>query len=329
MATEARVQRRPLKGVVLVMGALGGAAMLLQRAANSVFVGGSAPTEFLMAARRGADVAEASTILHSGARNPITNYKMHPAWAAKSKSVELWGPTGKEATAGYFWKKMPKMVDANGWRPVMSHQKQNVRKQYSFGKTIPRPYNPFMVDEFKGFASKNNETIASFKAKMPSVQNLKDQYFILFVRSVKVNMWYPINIVSGTEAAKGLQGVKENAVAKAVGIDRLLDNQVIRTLGSSIYKQKDEVIKQARSFHKALKGTDDYMWGYKEIMNNTKFNEKPTELYEMNGILIIPPEEELRNILDTVADASKTTSEAVAKVGDGIKGFLGGLGGGR
>jgi len=48
----------------------------------------------------------------------------------------------------------------------------------------------------------NNQEIARRRVSFPSLSNMKDQYFILWVRSSKIRFWHPLNIVSGSEAAK-------------------------------------------------------------------------------------------------------------------------------
>merc|ERR1719190_341727 len=90
------------------------------------------------------------------------------------------------------------------------------------------------------------------KQQWPSVQNMKDQYFILWVRSSKVKKWFPINIISGAEAAKNLKGVAKNDIAKAVGVDKLADYQVVRAIGLNLYKQIDDAKQQAIKMHKTL-----------------------------------------------------------------------------
>merc|ERR1712039_1049136 len=163
------------------------------------------------------------------------------------------------------------------------------------------------------------------KQQMPTVSNMKDVYYILWVRSPRVKQWYAINIVSGTEASKSLKEFTDNDVAKAVGANKLADYQIVRALGMNIYGQKEEVTKQAIQMHPGLKYAKELQFGYKEIVNNTAFNNKPVDIMNSNNISLIPPEEELKNILDQAGDAFNSTSTAVTKVGDNIKGFLGSM----
>eukprot|EP00930_Biecheleria_cincta_P048843 TRINITY_DN340_c0_g1_i1.p1 TRINITY_DN340_c0_g1~~TRINITY_DN340_c0_g1_i1.p1 ORF type:complete len:268 (-),score=47.79 TRINITY_DN340_c0_g1_i1:81-839(-) len=161
------------------------------------------------------------------------------------------------------------------------------------------------------------------KMQSPSLNNVKDQYFILYARSPKIKHWYAINIVSGSEAAKNLKGATNNDLAKAVGVDKLAQGQVVKALGMSMYKQNDEVMKNAREMHPPLNYASKLQYGYKEILNNTEFNKNPVPFLQLTNISLIPPEEELRNILDDAGDKLSEAGTNLAKVGDNVKGFLG------
>lgn len=162
--------------------------------------------------------------------------------------------------------------------------------------------------------------------KFPALQNMKDQYFILWVRSKRIKSWFPLNIISGTEAAKTLKSVKENAVAKAIGGDKLADFQIVKALGMSVYKQADEVKKQALQMHPKLNYARELQYGFKEIMNNTEFNDNPQPFMKIANISVIPPEEELRNILDDAGDYAREAGDKLSTVGDNVKGFFSGFG---
>merc|ERR1719265_1799996 len=135
------------------------------------------------------------------------------------------------------------------------------------------------------------------KVQMPSLNNMKDQYFVLFVRSIKVRSWYPLNIISGADAIKTLKGLKDNAFAKALGGDRLADYQMKRAIGMNIYGNEDNVKKEALKMHTNLKYASALEYGFKEITNNTEFNENCRPWMLPNNVTNVPPEEELRNLL--------------------------------
>lgn len=169
----------------------------------------------------------------------------------------------------------------------------------------------------------NVQEIERRRMQSPQVNNMKDQYFIIWIRSMKVKQWFPINIISGSEAAKTLKNVKDSSIAKAIGGDRLADYQIVRAIGMQLYKDNEDVKKQALTMHPVLKYAKEFQYGYKEIQNNTKFNDNPSDDMMLVNISIIPPEEELRNLLDDAGDAVEKAGSAVSKVGDNIKGFFG------
>lgn len=175
--------------------------------------------------------------------------------------------------------------------------------------------------------SPNHREIAMRRQKTPSLSNMKDQYFILWARSPRVKQWYPINIVSGSEAAKNLNSAKDNNIAKAVGADKLLEGQLVKAIGMNLYNQKDEVKKQAIQMHPQLKHAAEIQYGYKEIWNNTNFNDDPGPFLLLKNISLIPPEEELRNLLDDAGDVITNASSAISQAGDNIKGFFSGASG--
>eukprot|EP00440_Ansanella_granifera_P003120 gb/GFBE01003401.1/.p1 GENE.gb/GFBE01003401.1/~~gb/GFBE01003401.1/.p1 ORF type:complete len:256 (+),score=79.64 gb/GFBE01003401.1/:1-768(+) len=172
----------------------------------------------------------------------------------------------------------------------------------------------------------NHQEIAARKMSFPSLSNVKDQYFIIYSRSPKIKQWYPINIISGSEAAKAMKSATDNDIAKTLGADKLADYQIVKAIGMQLYKQKDEVKKNAVGMHAPLKYTSELQYGYKEITDNEKFNENPGPFMSLKNINLIPPEEELKNILDSAGEAVGTAGESVSKVSDNIKGFFGQLG---
>ncbi|CAK0865226.1 unnamed protein product [Prorocentrum cordatum] len=171
----------------------------------------------------------------------------------------------------------------------------------------------------------NFRAIQARKVKLPSVSNMKDQYYIIWVRSAKVKQWKPINIISGAEMLKNMKKMGENDVAKAIGVGGIADYQLVRSIGLQLYQQKDEVRKNAISMHKMLKYAKELQFGFKEIANNTEFNAQPFKFMSPKNVSLIPPEEELRNILDDAGDAVKDASTEISKVGDNIKGFFGNM----
>jgi len=172
----------------------------------------------------------------------------------------------------------------------------------------------------------NFAAIQARKMKKPSVTNMKDQYYIIWVRSKKVKQWKAINIISGAEMMKNMKKMGENEMAKAVGVGQLANWQLVRSIGLQLYQQKDEVNKNAVEMHPMLKSANGSLeYGYKEILDNVDFNKSPYDYLKNVNISLIPPEDELRNILDDAGDAVKDAGTSISKVGDSVKGFFGGL----
>lgn len=175
-------------------------------------------------------------------------------------------------------------------------------------------------NRFKG----NQRARKAFNTPPPQVQNLKDQYIVLFIRSSKIKRWCPLNIISGSDAIKNLKSFTDNDFAKALGGDKLADWQMARAIGMTLYKQQDEVKKQAKKMHPELNYAKEFEFGFKEIMDNAKFNKNPSDLMINANVTVLPPEEELRNLLDDAGDAVANAGDTFTKASDNLKGFLGG-----
>lgn len=156
----------------------------------------------------------------------------------------------------------------------------------------------------------------------PQLNNLRDMYYILFCRSKKVKQWKPINIISGSEAAKTFKNIGENEVVKALGGDKLAKFNIVKAIGMQLYQKKDEVNEQACKMHPMLKYTAEIEYGYKEIRDNNEFNDEPYKFLQNENVSLVPPEAELRNLIDDAVEAGSGAGENIAKVGDNIKGFF-------
>mmetsp|Transcript_51585 Transcript_51585/g.122741 ORF Transcript_51585/g.122741 Transcript_51585/m.122741 type:complete len:249 (+) Transcript_51585:54-800(+) len=154
---------------------------------------------------------------------------------------------------------------------------------------------------------------------------LKDQYYIVYVRSKKIKQWLPFNLVNTADIVKGLKEfAANNEFVKALGGERFAEGQATRALGMQVYKEKDDLLKRVREMHagKIRAAGDEVEWGYKEISDNAKFNEDPTDFFLLQNITTIPPEKELRNVLDDVGDAAAGAGSALSDVSDKVKGMF-------
>lgn len=180
----------------------------------------------------------------------------------------------------------------------------------------------------KAGGTMSGAALQNWRMKPPSVPNTKDRYFLLWARSATVREWKPFNLVSGNQLGKTLESVKENSVAQAVGVSGLAAGQIVKQLGMNIYKNLADVRKQCLEMHPDLGLTKkDLEFGFKEIPDNEQFNKEPFQAMRFrNNITSIPPESELRNLLDDASDAISSTPGLVTQASDNVKNFFSGLG---
>lgn len=95
------------------------------------------------------------------------------------------------------------------------------------------------------------------KLQIPEVDKENPQ-FVIFVRSSKVKMWYPLNIVSGGPLAKGLIAGLENDFLKG-----LANGALLNSLQEVVYKDVDAVEKAARDTIKPLAAAKELTYGFK------------------------------------------------------------------
>jgi len=159
------------------------------------------------------------------------------------------------------------------------------------------------------------------QAQLPTVPNLKGQYFVIQIRSKTTKVWYPLNVIDGKDAAQFLKNVEESDIAKAVGADKLAKSQEVKAIGGSLYSQKAEIFDQAKKMYSALKYTkdEDFQFGYKEVADNEKFNDDPMMDMSARGVSVIPPEEDLRDIRDDIGDAASAAQTGISKISDNVK----------
>mmetsp|Transcript_27280 Transcript_27280/g.50047 ORF Transcript_27280/g.50047 Transcript_27280/m.50047 type:complete len:248 (-) Transcript_27280:50-793(-) len=158
----------------------------------------------------------------------------------------------------------------------------------------------------------------------PSLQNTKDQYFIMYARSAKVKQWMAFNIISGAEIIKNLKEfTKNNEFIDALGGGRFADWQAQRAIGMQVYKEQDQILESVRNMHAPIRVAKEVEWGYKEIDDNEAFNKDPTKYLGLKNVTKIPPEKELRNVLDDAGDAVSSAASSISSVPDKVKGLFG------
>eukprot|EP00441_Pelagodinium_beii_P017283 CAMPEP_0197661860 /NCGR_PEP_ID=MMETSP1338-20131121/51713_1 /TAXON_ID=43686 ORGANISM="Pelagodinium beii, Strain RCC1491" /NCGR_SAMPLE_ID=MMETSP1338 /ASSEMBLY_ACC=CAM_ASM_000754 /LENGTH=237 /DNA_ID=CAMNT_0043239501 /DNA_START=111 /DNA_END=824 /DNA_ORIENTATION=+ len=172
----------------------------------------------------------------------------------------------------------------------------------------------------------NPQLKAARKMRPPQLENMDEEYWLIYIRSKKLKAWKPINVVSGAETAKQLKKTMDNDLARAVGADGFAEEQMVNGLAKQIYKGKDEMIKSASEMHTDLRWAKEFEFGYKKVLDNVKFNKDPYEEFKIVNVTAFKSEEEVRNVFDEASDAATKTQETVSNVGASLKGFLGNVG---
>lgn len=136
------------------------------------------------------------------------------------------------------------------------------------------------------------------KMEVPEVDTENPQ-FVIFVRSAKVKMWYPLNMVSGGPLAKGLLKGMDNDFLKGMASGALLTS-----LRDAIYKDIDATENAARKEIKPLAGAKKLVFGYK-ILDPSD----PEGSIMPKGVKEIPAEE----------DNTGTSFDGVQAIADNLK----------
>uniref|UniRef100_A0A7S0QY08 Uncharacterized protein n=1 Tax=Pyramimonas obovata TaxID=1411642 RepID=A0A7S0QY08_9CHLO len=122
--------------------------------------------------------------------------------------------------------------------------------------------------------------------------------FMIYVRSKAVPQWYPVSVVTGGSAAKGLIKMAEGNFAAQFGSDALT-----RNVGSVIYKDEQQIRSLVIRQYPLLKKAKALEWGYK-VLDATLDPKK--QLMSFAGVVKIPEESELKAPVEKAADKVKS-----------------------
>ena len=136
------------------------------------------------------------------------------------------------------------------------------------------------------------------KMEVPEVDTENPQ-FVIFVRSAKVKMWYPLNMVSGGPLAKGLLKGMDNDFLKGMASGAL-----VTSLRDAIYKDIEATENAARKEIKPLAGAKKLVFGYKVLDPSD-----PEGSIMPKGVKEIPAE----------ADNTGTSFDGVQAIADNLK----------
>lgn len=131
--------------------------------------------------------------------------------------------------------------------------------------------------------------------------------FMIYVRSKAVPQWYPVSVVTGGSAAKGLIKMAEGNIGSQFGSDALT-----RNVGSVIYKDEAQIRSLVIRQYPLLKKAKQLEWGYKILDPEV---DAKKQLMSFSNVIKIPEQSELK--------------APVEKAADKVKSFFGGLGGSK
>lgn len=139
---------------------------------------------------------------------------------------------------------------------------------------------------------------------LPKLEDDGNPKFIIFIRMADVDLWYPLNIVTGGTTAKIMVAAKDNFLGKYIYKDTLA-----RNLAAVIYKDEKELQKLAKKQFRVLRSTTDFRYGYK-LVEGTNLR----AALSTTNIIELPRQEELKTVLDKVKDFFGGAKESFGKL---------------
>lgn len=141
---------------------------------------------------------------------------------------------------------------------------------------------------------------------LPKIEEDGNPRFVIFIRMANVYLWYPISIVAGGTTAKIMVAAKDNFLGKYIYKDTLA-----RNLAAVIYKDEKEVQKTALRQHRILRSATEFRYGYKLVEGTNVRAALAT-----NDVIELPPESELKTVVDKVKDFFGEAKESFGKLTD-------------
>ncbi|CAK9875717.1 unnamed protein product [Sphagnum jensenii] len=139
---------------------------------------------------------------------------------------------------------------------------------------------------------------------MPSLPKVDDDgnpKFVLFIRTKNVPRWYPLSIVTGGTTAKVMVAAMGNEWGK-----KFYQGTLTRNIAGVIYKDERAVKQAALKQYPVLKAATGFEYGYK-IMDT----KNPKAALFGSDVIQVPPQEELKSVVDKVKDFFGNTVEGV------------------
>ncbi|KAL4193607.1 hypothetical protein AMTRI_Chr06g177570 [Amborella trichopoda] len=127
---------------------------------------------------------------------------------------------------------------------------------------------------------------------LPKLEDDGNPKFVIFIRTAKVYLWYPLSVVTGGTTAKIMVAAKDNFLGKYIYKDTLA-----RNLAAVIYRDEKEVQKTAFKRYRVLRSASEFRYGYKLVENGNLRAALAT-----SDVIELPTQEELKTVLDKVKD---------------------------
>ncbi|KAJ0976963.1 hypothetical protein J5N97_012437 [Dioscorea zingiberensis] len=143
---------------------------------------------------------------------------------------------------------------------------------------------------------------------LPKIEDDGNPKFVIFIRSSNVYLWYPLSLITGGTTAKIMVAAKDNFLGKYIYKDT-----IARNLAAVIYKDEKEIQKTAFKQFRVLRSATSFRYGYKLVENgNVKAALSTSDVIEL------PPQEELKTVVDKVKDffgeAASGVKESFGKI---------------
>ncbi|XP_078440832.1 multidrug resistance protein [Wolffia australiana] len=167
---------------------------------------------------------------------------------------------------------------------------------------------PAVVIEAKGKKAMQRQFQRQAPPPLPKIEDDGNPRFVIFIRTDKVYLWYPLSVVTGGTTAKIMVAAKDSFIGKYIYKDT-----IARNLAAVIYRDEKSLQKTAFKQFRVLRSATSFRYGYKLVENNNLRAALAT-----SDVIELPPEEELKTVVDKVkdffGDAGKNAKEAFGSI---------------
>ncbi|KAG4206018.1 hypothetical protein ERO13_A04G137800v2 [Gossypium hirsutum] len=148
---------------------------------------------------------------------------------------------------------------------------------------------------------------------LPKIEDDGNPRFVIFIRMAnvcfftllkKVNLWYPLSLITGGTTAKIMVAAKDNFLGKYIYKDT-----IARNLAAVIYRDEKEIQKTAFKQFRVLQSATEFRYGYKLVENG---NVKAA--LSTNDVIELPTQDQLKTVVDKVKDFFGDAKESFGKI---------------